>query len=216
MKWKPELPLEKLELNYTVGNELMIGETLKEFVGTYYKKSGKFYTFIDQGKGPRDLLVKINKDKDFHFYNKVSKYPPLFDPILPTETGVSPEEKDYKKGYFDRIFSQKINVKDGVIKEITSDIVKAVNSKEQIKALYKIVKLRWKLTGPRFDVDMKKIYNPYSTEVTKDAFGQDDSGIVYGVEDTNRRTVKIKNKEMPGLDNKIINFVQFAQFTNVS
>ena len=215
MKWTPALPKKDLKLYFTKGKELMTPD-LKEYIGTYYKKRDNFFTYIDEGKGPKTLLVKLITDSDWRIYVGQNKYPPIFNPKLPRDMAVFPKDDDYEKGYFDRIFIRKGIDKNGVIKEIDNDLLTSINAEPLIKPLYKSVKVRWKLTGPRKDVNIKKVYDPYNTEVTQDEFGQDDSGVVYGVESTNRRTIYLKNKEMNGLISKIINYIQFAQLTNIS
>ena len=216
MYWKPGLPKKGLKLYFTAGNQLMTAVDLEEYIGTYYKKDKHSFTYIDKGIGPRKYLVKLNNDIDFRTYVNTKIFKPLFNPVLPKDTAVFPKDSDYEKGYFDRIFIRKGIEKNGVIKEINKDILQKINSEALIKPLYKSVKVRWKLTGPRKDVNIKKVYDPYNTEVTQDEFGQDDSGVVYGVESTNRRTIYLKNKEMNGLTAKIINYIQFAQLTNIS
>jgi len=216
MYWKPGLPKKALKLYFTAGNKLMTADDLKEYIGTYFQKDKQYFTYIDKGNGPRKYLVKLNNNMDFRTYVKSETFKPLFNPILPNDMAIFPKDSDYDKGYFDRIFIRKGIEKNGVIKEINKDILQGINKEQLIKPLYKSVKVRWKLTGPRLDVNIKKVYDPYNTEVTQDEFGQDDSGVVYGVESTNRRTIYLKNKEMNGLTAKIINYIQFAQLTNIS
>jgi hypothetical protein len=214
MRWKPKLPEKKLKLFYTNGGELMRTDTLEEYIGVYFESNKAFFTYTDNGEGPRDYLVQILKDKDVILYSKFpNTLKPIYNPPLPKETIVFPEEKDYKKGYIDRHFAKKINDKNGVIKEINLKNKKLVNQLKQSKILYKMIEVRWKLTGPINDVNINKTYNPYA-EPTQDEYGQDNSGIVYGVEDTNRRTVALKNKEMPGLKGKLINHIQFARISS--
>jgi hypothetical protein len=214
MKWKPALPEKDIKLFYTKGSELMFEATFKEYRGVYFEKNKRFHTYIDSGDGPRDLLVPLNTNKEFLLYAQTpGTKQPTFFPATPQETIVYPKERDYKKGYFDRYFAKKINDKNAIIKEINKDNKKGVKAQQQISILYKIIEVRWKLTGPRHDVNIDKAYNPYSAPTTDD-FGQNDSGIVYGIEDTNRRTVALKNKEMPGLVGKIINYIQFTEPTS--
>ena len=64
MKWTPALPKKDLKLYFTKGKELMTPD-LKEYIGTYYKKRDNFFTYIDEGKGPKTLLVKLITDSDW-------------------------------------------------------------------------------------------------------------------------------------------------------
>ena len=80
-----------------------------------------FFTYIDKGKGPKKLLVKLITDRDWRIYVGQNKYPPIFNPKLPRDMAVFPKDADYEKGYFDRIFIRKAIEKNGVIKEINEE-----------------------------------------------------------------------------------------------
>ena len=57
----------------------------------------------------------------------------------------SPTDEDYDRGYIIRVFSKKIN--ENVIKEISYTDEMLVNTN-----LYKTVKVRWKITGPKNNI----------------------------------------------------------------
>ena len=60
--------------------------------------------------------------------------------------------------------------------------------------LYIATEVEWKLTGPRFD-DRSSV------------------NIVYGVEDTNKRIVELKDDEYPGIKNFLTNYIELTIYS---
>lgn len=63
-----------------------------------------------------------------------------------------PTDVDYKNGYITRYFAKKVN--ENKIIETTNDAYKQSNN-----PLYKVVELRWKISGPKDDVYLSGILN---------------------------------------------------------
>lgn len=57
----------------------------------------------------------------------------------------TPTDSDYKSGYINRYFAKKVN--ENVIWEVEYGTTSTINN-----ALYKVVKLNWKITGPKNNV----------------------------------------------------------------
>jgi hypothetical protein len=61
------------------------------------------------------------------------------------QTRPSPSDQDYKAGYINRYFAKKVN--ENRIIEVDYNSTTTINT-----ALYKVVKVAWKITGPRTNV----------------------------------------------------------------
>lgn len=96
-----------------------------------------------------------------------------------TPTTLKPTDDDYRRGIFTRYFASDLTSKLIKIFEININDYTSVNNKDgKFYNIYKVITLEWKITGPQHD-DLSK-------------------GI-YGIEDTNKRVLDIKEKEMPGI-----------------
>ena len=103
--------------------------------------------------------------------------------IAPVMIQPYPIESDYQKGLQTRYFSKRNNDNTNTtIIEIDQKQYNSFGNKGGIdSSLYSKLTLDWKITGPRYDV-----YN-------------NDMIVVYGVENTNYRTLILKEKEMKGI-----------------
>lgn len=99
---------------------------------------------------------------------------------------------DYDDGFVYRYFAKNHLTKE--ILEISADTYNGIssNSFEYVSELYQSLKIQWKLVGPYHD---KIEYNK----------------VIYGVFDTNKRTVDKANLEMKGIAQKLYDLTQFAK-----
>ena len=117
----------------------------------------------------------------------IGKHPRYFRP--------SPTEQDYKRSYITRYFAKKTNSFDhSTIVEIDKEQFSGYGKKPHgiDDALYQIISLKWKISGPQNDV-------------------LDGSGttIKVGVSQTNARTLKRKNREMRGIGTYLGSLLEF-------
>jgi hypothetical protein len=170
-----------------------------EFKGFYHKYidgtvlSGAVFNKADSKK----LIPYIDKVKQPNNieYDALKKRPITISPyyVFPI-----PTLDDYKVGKFTRYFIRRRNdVSPSNIIEIDKDQFlswKKANFGIDNR-LYITTQVEWKLTGPRFD-DRNSI------------------NIVYGVEDTNRRIVELKDVEFPGMQNFLTNHIELTIYSD--
>jgi len=181
----------------TDGKEWMF-EDGTEFKGFYHK-------YIDGTVLSGAVFHKTDSKKLIPYIDKVTQpnnveYDALIKrPIIksPHYTFPIPKLDDYESGKFIRYFIRRRNdVNPSNIMEI---------DKEQFlswkkpnfgidNTLYIATEVDWKLTGPRFD-DRTTI------------------NIVYGVEDTNKRIVELKDDEFPGIKNFLTNYIELTIYS---
>lgn len=168
----------------------------KEYIGYYHIFSSNPYTGIEHDQNSRKL-IKYNPDKNFveyinlHNFYLLNKYkdPINYYPIL--------SENDYDKSVFTRYFIKKRNDNNFRIIEIDENQYDSLSQEGSgiNEKYYFGISLEWKLTGPKNDIkDNNRI-------------------IVYGIEDTNKRTVNLKEKEMNGIESTLKNYLQFSTIT---
>jgi hypothetical protein len=112
---------------------------------------------------------------------------------LPKRDKISPTSKDYTAGILKRYFIQRKN--DMVIIEVGKKQFEYYTD-AFLLTVYRKLDLDWKIIGPRNDV--------------VDIMGKI---LVYGIEDTNLRTLKLKEKEMRGITQTLQNLSEFAIIT---
>jgi len=185
----------------TKGGEWMFTDNV-EYIGQYHKyitdevfSEASFVTGISRILIPYvDLEDKLSKFGDIGI-NIVSKFeydvikqitvtPSRFaNPSTATATN-----KDRKIGYMLRYFAYKVN--DGNITELSKVSYSEVGSKDGLdEYLWKKFTIKWKITGPEFDV-MDSQNNIK------------ESGII----DTNRRTVDLHSEDYPTLKSYITGY----------
>ena len=117
----------------------------------------------------------------------------------PTAYFPQPQDKDYQRGQIERYFAKKRNSSPTLILEINqltyNDLF--TQSGEYNYALWQVIKIFWKITGPLRD--------------TRDPNGVVSAGIV----DTNKRLVNFTNKEFKGIKGYLSNLIQFAVQPNL-
>lgn len=198
-------PKSKIQENlYTNGSEFVDSITGKSYQGLYHVTfDGNFYTGITH-ETDSQLLKKLvtqqklspsgsnlvspsiiaNYEYDSINHNKFSF---LKQEIIPQSYFPVLTDKDYDVGYITRYFSKRSggNAKD--IKELSAKGYSDISS----NVLYISTSLTWKITGPLHDqiIDL--------------------STTIYGVWDTNARTVASAEFKFSGITVYLSNFQQF-------
>lgn len=131
-----------------------------------------------------------NEKNYIDYDSQISLTIPEFDYV--DTKSPTPEEDDYKKGYFVRYFLMKKN--EDVITEVTNEIYNGEDLLFDSK-LYSKFELKWKLTGALYD----NVINGMIIE--------------YGIINTNKRSVNVINdKYHIRLDRIIRNYAEFSRF----
>ena len=175
----------KRQNQYTPGGEYMING--QEYIGYYnITARGPFTGRVYADKEQPLSVLRIVLNEQSQLYDELATKNGYttdleFDDPVAAQTTIT--AKDKKSGFINRYFLQQRNDKRARIKEIdkvqfdsVSDGTAGINPN-----LYKSVALRWKITGPEFDI--------------KDG----DTIITPGVRDTNARTLKEKSNIIRGL-----------------
>jgi hypothetical protein len=173
---------------HTIGKEWMLED------GTEYK--GYYHRYIDNlvmtgatysKYSSKRLIVYVDKaaQSDNFIYDKLVRKELHF---APRQTLAVPKLADYTVGKITRYFMQQRNSLDNIfeVDEVQTKQWKP-SSGGIDKNLYNLIELDWKLTGPLYD-----------------------EGEVFGVLDTNRRIVHLKNREMVGLNNFLTDYTELS------
>lgn len=176
------------KISYTNGKEYMLSSGM-EYIGYYHiYKNNPFTGQTHENSYP---LIKYVSDFNVQKYISFKGINKFKDPI---ETIIYPTEEDYKKGYFTRYFIKQRNY--SKILEIDKNQYNSLSTTKGINEnFYKGVELDWKLTGSFNDI--------YKNGIIK----------YHGIEDTNKRTVLLKDITLSGLKLFITNYTQFAKVT---
>lgn len=112
---------------------------------------------------------------------KNTSTPPFYIP--------QPTDIDYTNGYFVRYVIKRVNSGIETIKEINQTEYSTI----QRNPLYSFTSFKWKITGPLFD-NLSNMNNP-----------------VYGIINTNRRTLLGEEKKIPGISKFFVNLAQYSK-----
>ena len=187
-------PYQITEDLYTTGSEYM---TLD-----YNEYAGPYHTYADGAVYTGAIYVKVKSQPLISYKEYQSdghkKYDQLTDRKFHKVEHYDyykpePTEDDFILGYFNRYFAKKIN--DLRVFEISEDSYDKILANNTTSArLYTAIKIAWKLTGPKNDVTI----GTFTT--------------VSGIEDTNKRMVKLYNEKFLGLSKHVTNFVEFTEY----
>ena len=181
------------DIKQTFGKEYMYlsGE---EYIGYYHTFGGSKYSGASHDEysiklyeyNPDPNYVKYLSLHSFYLkegYTNVKGYYPII------------EEKDYERGNFTRYFVRKRSDVAAPIIEVSKKQFETLNKRKSgiNESYYMGVKVIWKISGPKNDVYKNgKI-------------------VIYGIEDTNKRTLMIKEKEMKNIVTALRNLTQFGR-----
>lgn len=182
-------PKSKIQENqYTKGGEYQRKDTGEQYVGIYCILSdGRYFSESTLLKSSIELL-KIDKNAKKTPYNvfPINQLSNKFSFLNQQKELVphipQPTSHDYNVGFMKRYFAKKLISEVIQIFEISQQSYDEINSnKGNYLSLYQTISLDWKITGPKYDM----YDNPLNP--------------TYGVMDTNKRTIEIKEKEMKGI-----------------
>lgn len=197
----PESSIEKGLL--TNGKEYM-SEDYIEYIGYYHRyTNGEVFSLYNYNEKnsikliPYDILL-INQNAKNTTFTKNTTYNPK-NYSTPTPKTVTPTLEDFKnKSSWDRYFIRKVNDKGWGIRELTKDQydrTQSSNRGEIDSFLFNTITIKWKLIGDRNDtIDSNNV-------------------LVSGVYNTNERTIKQANKEFIGLDEYLLDPLEFTVYS---
>ena len=181
----------------TKGNEWMM-EDGTEYIGAFHKYiDGLILTggIFSAEKSQKLIPFKKTTIIQNSIYSKLTKLK-LDKYISPKQIRVKPTSDERNTGFFIRYFVLKRNDFKAPIFEINKKQFASLNKEKSgiNEHLYFGITMRWKISGPEFDVKNGHIIN--------------ESGVV----DSNVRTVAAKEREMPGILNYLINMREFSVY----
>ena len=180
---------------YTVGKEWMLEDGV-EYKGYYHKyidgtvltgavfnkiESKKLIKFVDKFVQPNTLVYDKIKKPNKNFTVPQQRYP-----VLTME--------DFEKGKITRYFIRRRNstLQEDIYEVDEAQFKLLKRSKNGIdKNLYLGVEMAWKLTGPLNDE-------------------REQFNVIYGVQDTNKRMVILKDREMSGLKQFLTDYTELS------
>jgi hypothetical protein len=175
--------MTQLNLN-TKGNEFFTSGSTVEYVGYYNILGTRYFT----GRSFDETSVELTPiPSAIREYKSVK----TVDTALVTAYIPVPTEKDYKQGWFVRYFARQANDPSALYTEIDEAQFGEVDG--DAKPLYVGVNIRWKISGPEFDlVDALtlKVIEP-------------------GVFNTNDRSIRKLESTHPGLRFRLQNLTEF-------
>lgn len=179
-------PNKKLKRGYTQGAEYILSTTKEEYIGPYYiYPNQKIYT----GTSPSTTSVELEVFTTPYNDPNTTRYAELTaiqfnNHTAPRYYYPSPSADDYTKGYIERYFVQKIN-EPNLIREVTQDAASNVNKDNRPginKQLYRVLRLKWLITG-----------NPEN------------------VRKTHNRILQLRESQMPGISNYLTDRIEFLR-----
>lgn len=180
---------------YTSGKEWML-EAGEEYIGFYHKYiDGTVMTNAVYDRASSKKLQpweNVIDQPDNFLYNSLKR---KLNYRSPEYSAPLPVQKDYKNGKFIRYFLRRrnYNVYADILEIDEMQFRSWKNPNGGIDdALYFAIAIDWKLTGPLNDIVI------------------DNANVIYGVADTNARTVQLKNNTMPGLINVLTDYIEYS------
>lgn len=182
---------------HTDGKEWMF-EDATEFIGYYHKyvdgtvlsgavysrtESKKLIPYIDVVNDPTNVIYNSLKNKSSF--------------KAPYTVYTIPSESDFEAGKIIRYFLRRRNLSTYEdITEIDKDQYKLwkQSSGGIDRTLYNAITLEWKLTGPLNDI-------------------REGLNVTYGVSDTNKRMVELKDSEFLGLKNFLTDYIEYTIYS---
>jgi hypothetical protein len=195
-----------VETGFTSGNQFVVESTQLFYVGYYHKDTSNIYWSGQTHDNSSVVLKNINTNNSTDnnlTRNNIANfgYTKLNPKIFPQETFtpdfIMPTEQDYTNGFFIRYILKPTvgvnNIQSLNFIEVKSNKFTQVSQSPDLKTLYKLTSLIWKLTGPLYDVYKDNIRTA--------------SGII----DTNKRSILDAEKTLPNLSLYLIDPLQFGR-----
>jgi hypothetical protein len=195
-----------VETGFTSGNQFVVESTQLFYTGYYHKDTSNIYWSGQTHDNSSVVLKNINANNSTDnnlTRNNIANfgYTKLNPKIFPQETFtpdfIMPTEQDYTNGFFIRYILKPTvgvnNIQSLNFIEVKSNKFTQVSQSPDLKTLYKLTSLIWKLTGPLYDVYKDNIRTA--------------SGII----DTNKRSILDAEKTLPNLSLYLIDPLQFGK-----
>lgn len=193
-----------IENQYTSGGQFIYSSTGKSYEGLYHiTYDQNYYTgathtndsqlLIKQGSSTTQTgsyLISAPYVSNFE-YDTITdnRFSFLKQEIIPQPYYPVLTDQDYSTGYFVRYFMKRSGGSARYIKEISGDDFTDITT----NVLYLSTSFQWKLTGPAHDQVI------------------DYNNTIYGVIDTNARTVASNESILPGITQYLSNLQEFAR-----
>lgn len=191
---------------YTAGKEYMTADNV-EYIGFYHRyidgavMTGAVYdkieskvlkTYVDTVTQPETIIYRDSIKK-----GRNSKTNVLYN-IHPKFSYVTPTERDFELGRFNRYFIRRRNFK--TIEDIFEIDSEQFKLWRKVKAgidekLYDAIEIEWKITGPLQDIV------------------EDNTIVLSGVASTNERVIRTASINFLGLDKYVTNFIEFSTYS---
>ena len=201
------IPISNIvETGFTSGNQFVVESTQLFYVGYYHKDTSNVY-WSGQTHDNSSVVLKnlnVNNSTDNNLTrNNIANFgytklnPKIFPQEAFTPDFIMPTEQDYTNGFFIRYILKPTigvnNIQSLNFIEVKSNKFTQVSQNPDLKALYKLTSLIWKLTGPLYDVY------------------KDNIRISSGIIDTNKRSILDAEKTLPNLSLYLIDPLQFGK-----
>jgi len=171
---------------YTNGAKFYLSSTTTEYTGYYnITETGTILT----GRAPTDESTEL-----IPIPSESVQYNSIVTDELPEPITIfvpSPSTSDYKRGWFSRYFARQANVLDATYYEIDEAQFTGIDGGQ--KPFYVGVQLRWKISGPEYDV-----IDNFTMRI-----------IEPGVFNTNDRSIKLLESSHPLLKFRLQNLIEF-------
>ena len=167
------LPKSKYEVLYTNGNEYRLLKSSTPYIGNYLKLYDGRTFAGDSISSPKGVLVQIDRGFTKNVLNNTdnNRIYSILKPKLSREQDeyISiksntpfPTEEDYKKGFFIRHFSVRLNTKG--YQEINKTTFQNFYKKNYNRKLYKVFQLKWSLT-PNSEIENSNSLKIYESKL---------------------------------------------------
>jgi hypothetical protein len=195
-----------VETGFTSGNQFVVESTQLFYVGYYHKDTSNVYWSGQTHDNSSVVLKNLNASNSTDnnlTRNNIANFgytklnPKIFPQEAFTPDFIMPTEQDYTNGFFIRYILKPTigvnNIQSLNFIEVKSNKFTQVSQNPDLKALYKLTSLIWKLTGPLYDVY------------------KDNIRISSGIIDTNKRSILDAEKTLPNLSLYLIDPLQFGK-----
>jgi hypothetical protein len=158
--------------------------------GSYSEKTSEYLIPFESIIGTsKSIFDDINQGEDVKKYIVPTTYYPLKNLTI----------DDYKQGWFERFFVKRRNDSSSGITEVTKKSFETLAKKGSgiNGSLYYGISLRWKIGGNEETIVEKGI-------------------TIYGIEETNKRTLFLKESKMPGITKFLGDLQEFSIYSKLT
>jgi len=171
------------------------------YIGNYHYKNNIPYSSDINDLNSKQLFIPLDQQNDIYdtYYFTLNKKR-IFNYKEPVPYIPIPDDNDYKTTFIVRYFVKRRNSSNSNIIEINQKQYDTIPQPFQgiDYVLYYGIQLDWKIFGCLND--------------KYDSLGK--TIIQYGIYDTNKRTLQLKEREMSGISRYLSNLIQFSKIIN--